>query len=56
MIIHGHKFFAFSNYTGTMQNCTSYCDKTLPGRTHDVFGRDWACYYGAKKASAAEIC
>jgi cathepsin C len=52
VVIHGRKFFAFSKYTGTMENSTSYCDQTFPGWTHDVAGRDWACYYGTKKARA----
>lgn len=48
VVVHGRKFFAFSNYTGTSENATSYCDQTLPGWTHDVLGHDWACYYGEK--------
>lgn len=48
VFIHGRKFFAFSKYEGTMKNSTSFCDQTLTGWTHDVFGRDWACYYGRK--------
>lgn len=31
-----------------MKNSTSFCDQTFPGWTHDVFGRNWACYYGRK--------
>jgi len=48
VVIHGRKYFAFSNYTGTGANATSYCDQTLPGWTHDLLGHDWACYYGQK--------
>ena len=48
VIIHGRKFFAFSNYTGTAQNATSYCDSTLPGWSHDSLGHDWACFFGKK--------
>lgn len=48
VVLHGRKYFAFSNYTGTAQNATSYCDSTLPGWSHDVLGHDWSCFYGKK--------
>ena len=25
------------------------CDQTLPGWSHDILGRNWACYTGAKQ-------
>lgn len=51
VVIHGRKYFAFSNYNGTGANATSYCDQTLPGWAHDVLGHDWVCYYGRKVAA-----
>ncbi|ESO10294.1 hypothetical protein HELRODRAFT_91967 [Helobdella robusta] len=51
--IHNRKFFAFSKFTGNMFNSTSFCNETFPGWSHDVFGRDWACYYGNKMAGDA---
>jgi cathepsin C len=51
VVIHGRKFFAFSKFTGKDPNATSYCDETMVGWSHDVLGRDWACYAGKKQST-----
>ncbi|KAJ8301667.1 hypothetical protein KUTeg_020654 [Tegillarca granosa] len=51
VVINGRKYFAFSMYKTEGRQTTSYCDKTLPGWSHDLMGRDWACYTGQKQAS-----
>lgn len=48
VVIMGRKYFAFSKYTGTGTSAESFCDQTLPGWSHDVMGRNWACYTGSK--------
>ena len=48
VVIHGRKYFAFSMYKGSGSTAVSYCDRTLPGWTHDVLGHDWACFSGQK--------
>ena len=42
------KYFAFSNYTMSGQNVTSYCHSTFNGWSHDFWGHNWACYFGEK--------
>ncbi|XP_041350436.1 dipeptidyl peptidase 1-like isoform X2 [Gigantopelta aegis] len=51
----GRKYFAFSMYKGSGRNTTSICDETLPGWSHDIFDRDWACYQGAKVKSGRSV-
>lgn len=40
----GRKYFAFSKYVGEK----SFCHETMPGWTHNLLGRDWACFSGKK--------
>lgn len=50
--INYRKYFAFSAYeTNRLNQTTSYCHKTLPGWSHDVLGKNWACYVGNKVKS-----
>ncbi|XP_048738617.1 dipeptidyl peptidase 1-like [Ostrea edulis] len=46
--IEGRKYFAFSAYKKVERNITSQCGKTLPGWTHGVLERNWACFQGQK--------
>ncbi|KAH3818718.1 dipeptidyl peptidase 1-like isoform X2 [Dreissena polymorpha] len=48
VVINGRKFFAFSMYKKHGKDYDSICDQTLPGWSHDIFGRNWACYTGTK--------
>ncbi|XP_035206656.1 dipeptidyl peptidase 1-like isoform X3 [Stegodyphus dumicola] len=52
VVINYRKYFAFSKYTDDSGNVTSYCDTVFPGWSHDVLGKNWACY-NAKKVSPA---
>ena len=48
VVVHGRKFYANSKYAVDSTNVTSFCDQTLNGWSHDLLGRAWACYSGAK--------
>ncbi|KAK3579390.1 hypothetical protein CHS0354_029698 [Potamilus streckersoni] len=48
IVITGRKYFAFSKYKQDGNNITSVCDQTLPGWSHDIFDRNWACFIGQK--------
>lgn len=49
VVINERKYFAFSLYKQISKDTyTSICDQTLPGWSHDVEGRNWACYVGMK--------
>ena len=48
IVIEGRKYFAFSAYEKQGKNVTSHCGKTMPGWTHDVLDRNWACFQGEK--------
>ena len=48
VVINYRKYFAFSKYEKKGSNVTSYCDTILPGWSHDVLGKNWACYTGQK--------
>lgn len=49
VIINYRKYFAFSKYEDDGHgNVTSYCDSVLPGWSHDVLGKNWACYVANK--------
>lgn len=53
--INYRKYFAFSAYETDRSNRTvSYCHKTLPGWSHDVLGKNWACFVGKKVKSSNE--
>ncbi|GIY48325.1 hypothetical protein CDAR_37451 [Caerostris darwini] len=51
VVINYRKYFAFSSYVGN----TSQCDKILPGWSHDVLGKNWACYTGHRLQSSAAV-
>ena len=53
MTINYRKYFAFSSYKQSGQNVTSFCDKTLPGWSHDVLGHNWACFTGKRTSGSA---
>lgn len=54
VVINYRKYFAFSLYIQNAPgNATSFCDKTFPGWSHDVLGKNWACYTGRKVASSS---
>jgi len=46
VVVAGRKYFAFSKYD--KQSQASFCHMTEPGWSHDVMGRDWACFSGLK--------
>ncbi|GFY38193.1 dipeptidyl peptidase 1 [Trichonephila inaurata madagascariensis] len=48
VVINYRKYFAFSLYKNSGGNVTSFCDSTLPGWSHDVLGKNWACYNAHK--------
>ncbi|KAK6174809.1 hypothetical protein SNE40_013386 [Patella caerulea] len=51
VVVAGRKYFAFSLFKQSGVTVTSMCDQTMNGWSHDIYDRDWACYYG-KKATA----
>nr|XP_055053451.1 dipeptidyl peptidase 1 [Misgurnus anguillicaudatus] len=48
VVINDYKWFGFFKYSQQGSQVTSYCDQTLPGWVHDVFGNNWACFTGKK--------
>lgn len=50
VVVGDRKYFAFSNYTTQNHTTTSYCGSTLNGWSHDLWVRNWACYFGVKTA------
>ena len=48
MTLSGRKYFAFSKYEKIGSTVVSICDHTLPGWSHDIMDRNWACYIGTK--------
>lgn len=52
VVVNDRKYFAFSNYTVLKFGVESHCDSTLNGWSHDVLGKDWACYFGQKVKKA----
>ncbi|GFQ76884.1 dipeptidyl peptidase 1 [Trichonephila clavata] len=53
IVINYRKYFAFSYYEKNSKgNFTSRCDRILPGWSHDVLGKNWACYNGHKSESS----
>ncbi|XP_035206652.1 dipeptidyl peptidase 1-like [Stegodyphus dumicola] len=49
VVINYRKYFAFSAYKQDANGIvTSYCHKILPGWSHDILGKNWACYTGQK--------
>ncbi|XP_054160423.1 dipeptidyl peptidase 1-like [Oppia nitens] len=49
VIVNNRKYFAFSDYKQEGSRVTSICDRTKPGWSHDVLGRNWACIVGQKQ-------
>lgn len=48
VIINHRKYFAFSFYKKKGTKVVSYCGYTFPGWSHDVLGKNWACYKAQK--------
>ena len=48
VVVGTRKYFAFSNYTSVNKTVINHCSSTLPGWSHDLMSRNWACYYGQK--------
>ncbi|XP_054719292.1 LOW QUALITY PROTEIN: dipeptidyl peptidase 1-like [Uloborus diversus] len=49
VVINYRKYFAFSLYEQDPDGkASARCDRTLPGWSHDVLGKNWACYIGRK--------
>ncbi|XP_035660430.1 dipeptidyl peptidase 1-like [Branchiostoma floridae] len=48
VVINQRKYFAFSTFIQDGSVVTSYCNTTFAGWSHDLLGRDWACYYGIR--------
>lgn len=48
VVISGRKYFAFSKYKQSGKTVESICDETLPGWSHDILERNWACFSGMK--------
>ncbi|KFM62597.1 Dipeptidyl peptidase 1, partial [Stegodyphus mimosarum] len=56
VVINYRKYFAFSAYTKDANGIvTSYCHKILPGWSHDILGKNWACYTGQKVEERSRI-
>ncbi|XP_059820577.1 dipeptidyl peptidase 1 [Hypanus sabinus] len=51
VVLDNYKWFGFFKYKKQGTNVTSYCHETLPGWVHDSLGRNWACFFGKKKAT-----
>ncbi|XP_059148587.1 dipeptidyl peptidase 1-like isoform X2 [Physella acuta] len=51
VVVAGRKYFGFSYYVGNV----SYCDTVKGGWSHDVLGRDWACYNGKRSAAVKKV-
>lgn len=56
VVIANRKYFSFSRFEGTMENPISYCNETMPGLTHDILQRQWACYRGARQTPVGQGC
>lgn len=52
VVVNYRKYFAFSKYEQKGSNVTSYCDTVSPGWSHDVLGKNWACYTAQKVGSS----
>ncbi|XP_060581353.1 dipeptidyl peptidase 1-like isoform X2 [Ruditapes philippinarum] len=55
VVIAGRKYFAFSKYKQSGSTVKDMCDQTLPGWSHDVLGRNWACYAGMKQEEKRSV-
>ncbi|CAL1544786.1 unnamed protein product [Lymnaea stagnalis] len=51
VVVAGRKYFGFSYFEGNV----SFCDTIKGGWSHDVLGRDWACYNGKKSQNARKV-
>ena len=52
--INYRKYFAFSMYENLNGSTVNYCDLTFSGWSHDVLGKNWACYYGERVEGSGE--
>ncbi|KAK6994022.1 dipeptidyl peptidase 1-like isoform X2 [Biomphalaria glabrata] len=51
VVVAGRKYFGFSYFEGNV----SFCDTIKGGWSHDVLGRDWACYNGKKTQNVRKV-
>ena len=54
VVVGTRKYFAFSNYTKENNTVINHCSSTLPGWSHDLMSRNWACYYGEKASKFSQ--
>lgn len=56
VVINYRKYFAFSQYVQDPENGTvaTHCNLTMNGWSHDVLGKNWACYYGVRQSGLNE--
>jgi cathepsin C len=48
VVVGTRKYFAFSNYTSVNKTVINHCSSTMPGWSHDLISRNWACYFSEK--------
>ena len=53
VVVGGNKYFAFSKYEVRAKANVSICDRTLPGWSHEMSSKNWACYVGYKTTKVA---
>jgi len=53
VVVAGTKYFAFSKFEVRGHSYFSLCDRTLPGWSHDMNSKNWACYVGYKTTKVA---
>ncbi|CAG2173827.1 unnamed protein product, partial [Oppiella nova] len=46
--VHNRKYYAFSDYKKEGTKVINICNQTTNGWSHDVLGRNWACYQGKR--------
>ena len=54
VVVGTRKYFAFSNYTTEQKTVINHCSSTLPGWSHDLMSKNWACYYGKKMSKVSQ--
>lgn len=48
VVIGGRKYFGFFKFAVINKRAISYCDQLLPGWSHDILVRNWACTVARK--------
>lgn len=46
VVLNYRRYFTFSLFESRTNGTVSVCDETLPGWSHDLLGRNWACFKG----------